>query len=57
MRFRTAVWLAIFVAGLSLTATAQEDFGRGRINGVVLDENGAPVDGALIVAESERGGD
>ncbi len=56
MRFRTAVWLAIFVVGLGLTITGQEDFGRGRISGVVLDENGAPVESALIVAESERGG-
>jgi tetratricopeptide (TPR) repeat protein len=56
MKFRTAILLAICLAGWGLTVTAQENFGRGRISGLVVDENGAPVDDALVVAESQRGG-
>lgn len=32
--------------------TAQENMGRGRVTGTVVDEKGNPVEGALIVAES-----
>jgi tetratricopeptide (TPR) repeat protein len=32
----------------------QEDLGKGRISGIVVDESGAPVEEALIVAQSLR---
>ncbi len=56
MKFNPAICLTICLVGLGLTATPQEDFGRGRISGVVVDENGAPVEDALVLAESQRGG-
>lgn len=56
IRFRIAILLTLCLAGAGFTVTLQEDFGRGRIHGVVVDEEGAPVEGALVVAESRGGG-
>lgn len=44
--------IIIFIALSFLPALAQEGLGRGRISGQVVDENGNPVEGALITAES-----
>ena len=56
MKFTPAICLTICLIGLGFIATAQENFGRGRISGVVSDENGAPVEDALVIAESQKGG-
>jgi tetratricopeptide (TPR) repeat protein len=56
MKFRMAILLAICLAGLGIAVTSQDNFGRGRISGVVVDENSAPVEDALVVAESQQGG-
>ena len=40
------------LAGTSLQFSAQEEMGKGRINGTVLDQDGNPVEGAVIVVES-----
>ncbi len=37
-------------------AAAQEDFGRGRITGTVTDENGQPLEGVKVVAQSTKSG-
>jgi tetratricopeptide (TPR) repeat protein len=50
-----AVVAAIFIGGISLGLNGQENLGRGRISGFVVDEKGAPVVGAQIVAQSMRG--
>ncbi len=42
----------IFCAGKTLTVAAQEGKGKGRVNGVVVDEQGNPVQGAAILVES-----
>ena len=42
------------ISALVLSGVGQEDMGKGRITGTVADENGAPVEGALIVAQSVR---
>jgi len=45
----------LIILALSLTVLlpfAQEQTGKGRISGIVVDENGQPVEGALILAES-----
>lgn len=46
--------MGLFIGALCFSAAAQEDIGRGRITGAVADENGAPLEGALIVAQSAR---
>ncbi len=56
MKFRMAIYICICLVGLGFTVMAQDNFGRGRISGVVVDENGAPVEDALVVAESQKGG-
>ena len=45
---------AIIVAVFNLPLAAQDDLGKGRISGTVADDNGAPLEGALIVAQSLR---
>ncbi|MDH4270379.1 MAG: tetratricopeptide repeat protein [Candidatus Aminicenantes bacterium] len=55
MRLRIAILLTVCLAGAGFTVTGQEDFGRGRIHGVVVDEQGAPVVDALVVAKSREG--
>jgi len=39
------------LGGLEVYVRPQENLGRGRINGTVVDENGEAIEGALIVAE------
>ena len=43
-------------AALPVLLAAQEHMGRGRIAGQIVDETGAPVEGAKVVAESLEGG-
>ena len=51
-KFRLAASLVLgILVGLS---PAQQDLGKGRISGTVADENGAPIEGASIVAQSMR---
>jgi len=52
-RFFKLCILTLFLAlGAGLAALAQEHMGKGRISGTVVDENGQPLEGVLIVAES-----
>jgi tetratricopeptide (TPR) repeat protein len=44
----------LFIIALIVSLAAQEDIGRGRITGTVTDEAGAPLEGALVVAQSTR---
>jgi len=44
----------LVILSLALALPAQDDLGRGRISGDVVDENGAKVMGALVVVESPR---
>jgi tetratricopeptide (TPR) repeat protein len=39
---------------LALSGFGQQDMGKGRISGIVADDAGVPVEGALIVAQSMR---
>jgi len=50
MRFWLTVSLVLL--GLGLALPAQDDLGRGRISGEVIDETGAKVAGALVVVDS-----
>jgi tetratricopeptide (TPR) repeat protein len=52
MRDLTILVLAILVLALALPA--QDDLGRGRISGDVVDASGAKVPGAIVVVESPR---
>jgi tetratricopeptide (TPR) repeat protein len=54
MRLGTTVSLVLL--GLALALPAQDDLGRGRISGDVIDESGAKVAGALVIVESPRSG-
>jgi len=45
---------ALMIGTVVFLGVGQEDMGKGRITGTVADENGAPVEGALIVAQSVR---
>ena len=44
----------LVILSLALALPTQDDLGRGRISGDVVDENGAKVMGALVVVESPR---
>lgn len=46
--------LSLVILGLALALPAQDDLGRGRISGDVIDESGAKVPGALVVVQSLR---
>jgi tetratricopeptide (TPR) repeat protein len=46
------IFTLFFVSWVALAASAQEHMGKGRINGTVVDENGQPLEGVLIVVES-----
>jgi len=46
--------VALVILGLTLALPAQDDLGRGRISGDIIDENGAKVMGALVIVESPR---
>ncbi|MBE3124923.1 MAG: tetratricopeptide repeat protein [Acidobacteria bacterium] len=54
MKYRIA--LGLTVLSLALTMPAQDNLGRGRINGNVVDESGVGIHGALVVAEFLGGG-
>jgi tetratricopeptide (TPR) repeat protein len=45
----------VIAAALPIVLAAQENLGRGRVAGQVVDETGAPVEGAKVVAESLQG--
>jgi len=48
--------LVIFIAtALPFVLAAQDNLGRGRVTGQVVDETGAPIEGAKVVAESLQG--
>jgi tetratricopeptide (TPR) repeat protein len=51
---RPIITVGIMMSFLALAGFSQQDLGKGRISGNVVDENGAPVEGALIVAQSLR---
>ncbi|MBP1767470.1 MAG: TPR-repeat-containing protein [Candidatus Aminicenantes bacterium] len=51
---RRIIVVAILMGFLALAGLSQQDMGKGRISGVVADESGAPVEGALVVAQSLR---
>lgn len=51
---RSCVTVPLVLLSLILALLAQDDLGRGRISGEVLDESGARVQGALVVVESPR---
>ncbi len=56
---RKAMIKRLIVGGLSFAVlfvivAAQEDMGKGRITGTVTDENGRPLEGAIVVAQSAR---
>jgi len=44
----------VLILGLLVTASAQENMGRGRIGGQVTDEAEAPIIGAKVVAQSTQ---
>lgn len=54
----TRKYVILALAALLLAApalsSAQENLGRGRISGTVVDENGDPVEGAQVVAQSQQ---
>jgi tetratricopeptide (TPR) repeat protein len=52
MKHCATVFLVIL--GLALGLAAQDDLGRGRVSGDVVDESGAKVQGALVLVESPR---
>jgi len=45
------IFVFSLLVGLDMSAGAQENLGKGRITGTVVDENGAPLEGVLIVVE------
>lgn len=52
MAFLAGLFLTVCLFGASpALSLAQEHLGRARINGTVVDESGAPVEGALVVAQ------
>jgi len=44
----------VMIGALACLSPAQQDLGKGRISGIVVDESGAPVEEALVVAQSLR---
>jgi tetratricopeptide (TPR) repeat protein len=54
-KFLNLGFLMLFVLSLSVSLIlAQEQTGKGRINGTVVDEKGQPVEGATILVESMK---
>ena len=54
MKLCSTIGLILLIPALILSA--QDDLGRGRISGNVVDESGAKVAGALVTVESSRSG-
>jgi len=53
MFLRAAAWLGLAaVLVLAPAAAAQNNLGRGRISGSVVDENGNPIEGAKVAVQS-----
>jgi tetratricopeptide (TPR) repeat protein len=50
------IFASLLAAPAGLVVAGQENLGRGRITGQVLDEARAPVEGAQVTAESLQGG-
>lgn len=46
------IFLVVAVGCFFFPSFAQEQLGRGRISGTVVDENGIPIEGVLIVVQS-----
>src|SRR4030042_6392697 len=46
--------VTVMIGTLICLSFAQQDLGKGRISGIVVDESGAPVGEALVVAQSLR---
>lgn len=46
--------IVLIVLFSAIPSASQEGLGKGRISGIVVDENGNPVEGALITVESTR---
>ena len=53
---RLCATVSLILLGLALTLPAQDDLGRGRISGDVVDESGAKVPGVLVLVENPHGG-
>jgi tetratricopeptide (TPR) repeat protein len=54
-KFLNLALMMFFALSLSVLLTfAQEQTGKGRINGTVVDEKGEPVEGATIIVESMK---
>lgn len=53
---RSCRTVIVTLLGLALALAAQDDRGRGRISGNVVDETGAAIQGAAVVAESTGSG-
>jgi len=51
---RYCATVSLIILGLALALPAQDDLGRGRISGDIVDASGAKVPGALVVVESLR---
>jgi tetratricopeptide (TPR) repeat protein len=51
---RHLVITGLLIGVLCVSVVAQEDMGKGRITGTVTDENGVPIEGASVVAQSTR---
>lgn len=51
---KSLFFVGLFLTQLFAPGLSQDNLGKGRIKGVVVDEDGAPVEGALIVAQSQK---
>jgi tetratricopeptide (TPR) repeat protein len=51
---KSGMTVFLVLLGLALALTAQDDLGRGRISGDVVDESGAKIAGAQVIVESPR---
>lgn len=51
---RSFMTVPLVLLSLALALPAQDDLGRGRVSGDVVDESGAKILGALVVVESPR---
>jgi Flp pilus assembly protein TadD len=53
-RGKALLTVAIMIASVSGLSFGQDDLGKGRISGIVTDESGAPIEGAVVMAQSLR---